>query len=54
MRSDLREDSNPGGNEPLGYRVGPAIGVVAYNASVGAWVPDRRAAATLPAIAHRA
>lgn len=43
-----------GDNEPPGYRVGPAIGVVAYDASVGAWMPDRRATAALPAIAHRA
>ena len=43
-----------GGGESPGYRPGPPIGVVAYDATVGAWMPDRDAVAVLPGIAHRA
>lgn len=42
------------GNEAPGYRLGATIGVVAYDTTVGAWMPDRRAMETLPAIANRA
>ena len=42
-----------GGSEAPGYRLGAAIGVVAYDATAGAWMPDRRAAEALPAIANR-
>ena len=43
----------PGDDRPSGYLVGEAIGVVAYDATSGAWMPDQAAAAALPPIANR-